>query len=424
MYFLDTPRGYYGCKRTFPSLMEAPIDNTASGRAFAADLKALRKEKDITLRQIYDATKIPLDVLDKFEETALFGHPSFNEVYLRSLVRNYAQLVGISQAKALAALEDALGGVYEGGLKRGAAVAPPPEETPSAGKAPPAADAKDAASADDAAAAPEAESEDADPAEAAPEATGKAEILIDLDEDELPDPASLEPPLIRRAPSRRRETPAERTATANPRRGEPIVISTSSTPGPDASYYTVAPAEEKQLSRGRLFLLIGGAALVVLIGVLVIFALRNMDGTPAAAPPPGTAAVEDTSTVDGDAGDANEAQEREAPSATPVVPPRAVITLGDSIRVAVVAARDKVDHIKVQVDDDLRRPYWIEQGDTVQFAARNRIILEQKLDVVRLLLEGQPYPTTAVDSLGRVVITRQVARAYLSDPNRPVLPSR
>lgn len=87
--------------------------------------------------------------------------------------------------------------------------------------------------------------------------------------------------------------------------------------------------------------------------------------------------------------------------------------LGDTITATVVAAFDKVDPIRVRVDRDLRRPYWIEQGDSMQFRFTERIILEDQLDDIQLILQGYPYPTDRRDAQGRIVITREQLQTYL-----------
>lgn len=87
--------------------------------------------------------------------------------------------------------------------------------------------------------------------------------------------------------------------------------------------------------------------------------------------------------------------------------------LGDTIIASVIAAFDKVDPIRIRVDNDLRRPYWIEQGDTLQLSFTQRIILEEQLNDIQLLLDGHPYPTDRRDLQGRLVITREGLQAYL-----------
>jgi hypothetical protein len=86
--------------------------------------------------------------------------------------------------------------------------------------------------------------------------------------------------------------------------------------------------------------------------------------------------------------------------------------LGDTIDVRIIAARGAVDPIRVTVDDDLRRPYWIEFGDSMTFRPTTRIVMEELLDSVDVKLEGIEYPGNRRDEQGRIVITRDTIENY------------
>ncbi|WP_161540950.1 helix-turn-helix domain-containing protein [Rhodothermus marinus] len=150
---------------------------------------------------------------------------------------------------------------------------------------------------------------------------------------------------------------------------------------------------------------VGGVAVVVMVAIGLWYLLR-----PAPAPPPEPLAV-DTATVSATAADTTPSVE------TPTIQ---VPVLGDTITVTVIAAFDKVDPIRVRVDRDLRRPYWIEQGDSMQFRFTERIILENQLDDIQLRLDGYPYPTDRRDAQGRIVITREQLQAYLDSLARRI----
>ena len=99
---------------------------------FSSDLRRIREERHLTLEALRDETKIPLDVLQHFEETGLFDNPMFNRVYLRMLVRTYALFVAIPSKVALEALDEALLDSYKGRLAMEFLGEKPPEdkETP------------------------------------------------------------------------------------------------------------------------------------------------------------------------------------------------------------------------------------------------------------------------------------------------------
>lgn len=109
----------------------------------------------------------------------------------------------------------------------------------------------------------------------------------------------------------------------------------------------------------------------------------------------------------------------ETTSPTPASP------LGKTMEVSVVAANGKLSPVRVKVDGDVRRPYWVELGDEVTFTVRDSAFVEQELDDVAISVNGKPFPTDYRDSRGRVVITRESVRAVLSGTNLPTpLPGR
>jgi hypothetical protein len=69
--------------------------------------------------------------------------------------------------------------------------------------------------------------------------------------------------------------------------------------------------------------------------------------------------------------------------------------------------------MRVQQDDDLRRPYWIEEGDVRVFPFTRRITFENQLDSLRLFLEDYPYPTTRTNEEGQIVISRDTAEQFV-----------
>ncbi|SHK14080.1 helix-turn-helix domain-containing protein [Rhodothermus profundi] len=140
----------------------------------------------------------------------------------------------------------------------------------------------------------------------------------------------------------------------------------------------------------------GGVAVAIGIGLGLWYLLRPMPTPPPEHLPIDTAVASAPDTVISAEG---------ASAQAPV--------LGDTITATVIAAFDKVDPIRIRVDRDLRRPYWIEQGDSMRFRFTERIILENQLDDIQLLLNGYPYPTDQRDAQGRIVITRAQLQAYL-----------
>jgi hypothetical protein len=146
--------------------------------------------------------------------------------------------------------------------------------------------------------------------------------------------------------------------------------------------------------------IIGSVALVVAI-VAIAGAVTFFGGDePETADPPPTAA--DTAAT---------AADTTAPTREPEPPP-ANVTLGETLHLTVRANED-VSGIRIRRDTDLRRPYWIEGGRASVFPFSDRVIIEEELDKVDLYLERYPYPVTATDARGRIVINRDSARAFV-----------
>jgi hypothetical protein len=88
-----------------------------SAARFEHDLRRIRDAHGISLSDVQHDTRIPVDVLERFEAGRLIGDPHFNEVYLRALVRAYADAVGVPSAEVTRAYEQQKAGTYAGALK-------------------------------------------------------------------------------------------------------------------------------------------------------------------------------------------------------------------------------------------------------------------------------------------------------------------
>lgn len=112
------------------------------------------------------------------------------------------------------------------------------------------------------------------------------------------------------------------------------------------------------------------------------------DETEAPAPPPDTTA-------------ANE---------EPAGPPPPV--LGDTLYATFYAANGNVNGVRVQRDDDLRRPYWIEEGDAVVLPFADRIVIEEELDQFQFFVNEYPMPVEPLNDQGQRVLTRSSLEAW------------
>ena len=97
--------------------MSEPNKLGAAGRRLAGDLRALREAREVDVEALLKATRLPPDIMEQFDESALVDHPAFNRVYLRSIISSYARLLEIDVDQARTALEKALAGEYRGELR-------------------------------------------------------------------------------------------------------------------------------------------------------------------------------------------------------------------------------------------------------------------------------------------------------------------
>ncbi|GAB5535670.1 MAG: hypothetical protein Rubg2KO_19190 [Rubricoccaceae bacterium] len=101
----------------------------SSGSRFETDLQAVRAARGLSLAQIQQETRIPVDVLRRFEEGDLIGDPTYNEVYLKAFLKSYAKAVGTPSASVLKAYQLQQSGGYQGSLHpnyKGASSPEPP----------------------------------------------------------------------------------------------------------------------------------------------------------------------------------------------------------------------------------------------------------------------------------------------------------
>jgi hypothetical protein len=111
------------------------------------------------------------------------------------------------------------------------------------------------------------------------------------------------------------------------------------------------------------------------------------------------------------------AQEELAAPMEPMPPPPEPepVTLGETFSVTFVATGGPVQAMRATIDDDVRRPYWIEEGESLNMNVRQRIVIDpERLGNVRLQVEGRDYPMDRRDEGDRIVITREDVQAFLA----------
>lgn len=336
-------------------------EDLASAQRFAHDLRAIREAKGLTIERVHHETMIPHGVIEEFEHNALIENPQFNRVYLRSFVRTYAATLHIEEKLALEALEEALSGIYQHRLAArylDEGEGPPPGTPPAGSETGP------------------------------PEASSRSEK-------QSTEPASPRP---------ERGPPGAKPARA------PIVTSVEARRPPLPPPTPATKTDDRSPARDAAGPVVVGLAIatVIVLGVLLFLWQRNVSSAP---DEPAPAIPSDSVTPVG----TTPPELMQAPLEEP-----ARIEVGDEIDVLVIAAGQPVQRLLVQIDDDLRRPYWIEPDSTIAFQAEERIALENQLSRIQLRVEGVPYPLEPAPG-PQLVLTRGTVQNFL-DSVRTIQP--
>ncbi len=282
--------------------------------AFEDDLKAAREARQRTLADVQQETRIPLDVLKRFESGDLASDSTYNEVYLKAFIGSYAKAVGVPQAAAAAAFAASRAGTYHGEL------APDydPSTAPRTPSAPPPAEAS-----------------------ASPPAVSRtAPVSAASDAPVAPQPAAPASPVAALA-----SAPEAPRSTATPVIGERV------------SRQVVKGARR---SYDKNWATIIGLTVVVVLGLAaaMYFLFRSDDvpddGTTVVAS--GVAAQIDSAGVG--AGAAAGGPQLQFP-----------------ITVSVAARGDGLQSFRVSEDDGERTPYWINSGASRTFTADSSLTL-------------------------------------------------
>ncbi len=342
-------------------------DATAAAGQFGRDMAALRQSHGISLEALHRQTRISLGILEEFESSGLAHNTLFNRVYLRSFIITYARVVGIDEGLALESLELALAGTYAGEMSGEKTEATGGETDP------------DQASADDQQDSPE---QGARPV--TPVVTEQATALTSPQRRKLDFPRRFQ---------------FEPLGTKTRLRKE---IST-------AVHDFREPTQHRGLilphGRVRAALFIVAIVVISVSAAVLAFRLTTRDTTQPA-----------NQAASGVVQDEPVRMEPRPPEAEPVALPP--VSLGDSIAVTVIAADGPLDPIRIRVDRDLRRPFWVVEGDSMTFHFRQRMTLEELLDLAVVKVEGTTYPRRNYRADTLLVLDRDKATAIVQAGRR------
>ncbi|MAQ93755.1 MAG: hypothetical protein CMM84_09560 [Rhodothermaceae bacterium] len=286
--------------------MRRPAISPVPSGTFEADLRATREARGLSLDDIQQQTRIPVDVLRRFEAGDLVGDPTFNQVYLKAFLQSYAKAVGLSPSTVTGALADQSAGRYAGALH--------PDYDPASAPPPP-----------------------------APEPTPEPALGTPDRTDVGPKPPPAVQALRESAPS---PAPAARKplspSTRNARVSRPSV-----------------PSARRSFDKNWTTILgLFGAFVVIL--ALAFYFLIFRDDSPEAD-------TEQVTTADGQQTPIDSVGVGAAASAGP--------RLQLPIQVTLTAGGDGLQSFRVTADDNSRRPYWIEVGNSEAFQADSLLVL-------------------------------------------------
>ena len=346
---------------------------------FLADLKRIREARDVSLADIREATRVSNDVLDDFESGALFDRASFNPVYLRSLAKSYARCVGITPvSRVLECMELAQANRYTNELavdelgEEPLSIAWPDDgdDEPDEDDLP-----LDSSAFDDPPA-PDADSASSDAASTDAEAD--------------------------RAARRWARASSDAAGAAGTAGASADTTATGSSADAASSTASSQRTSEGGIGSGssRPLIVMGAVFAVLLAGI--VWGVMQWRGADAPAAPDTTESNTEAPAPSPDTAAA-------APD-TPTGPPPPV--LGDTLYATLHAVNGPVLRVLIERDDDLRRPYWIEEGDAAVFPFTERIAIEDQFEQFELFINAHPMPLTPRTDAGRRVLTRSDLRTW------------
>lgn len=89
------------------------------------------------------------------------------------------------------------------------------------------------------------------------------------------------------------------------------------------------------------------------------------------------------------------------------------IVLPDSMHFSVIARDDVLAPIRVRVDQDRQREYWVEHSDTAHFLVADSIEFSRWIYLARFQLEGIEIPDSFRENRNRIFMTRPRAQSWL-----------
>ena len=391
------------------------------GTRFARDLRRIRRARGVSLADIHDATKMAYDMIKRFEHDALINYPQFNRVYLRLFVRGYAENLDMDVEMTLEALELAIKGQYAGSLAKAylgeseeKTREEPPKKEKKTSRAKPAVPESD----QETEAVPPTQTKRKSaktPRKRSSETARKMDVGAPdagAPDSEAIEPGTspTEPPAVREAPVAKKSA-AREVISPGETSDRGLSARVSSFSGPSTVGASPSKGASAQGSAGLVsgvradprWIFIGVIVVVVGLGIWGLARLGTGQDELAEESSLSAELVEPANGM------------TDATSAANDIP---IQFLPDTLNITIVADKGSVAPIRVTLDDDLRRPYWIDRGGSMTFRMVDRIILEQQLDSIAVQVEGMTYPVSRPAGEDMVALTREAVRSWFSSIQR------
>lgn len=302
------------------------------------DLAAIRKELDLTLEDIREATKIPTHILHSIEDDSIFKDLDQNATYIRSYVRTYAKKLDIDEEKAILALDQVELGSYNG-LLRGKGDGEKPHKFQGKSK------------------------------------TKKDEIKPD---DSKKPKNQHERPQEKESQQQKSPQPVQKTEKPSAER--PTVKSVDWV---DMGKKFTPLRPKSQVWAGIAVLI------VVVIGAAGVFYYFNNDDSVESPTQEENVPVTTTEAIESDSLQLNLSNPTGTQDTAQNVQIRPATELADTLGLVIYAAYEKLEPVRVYTDVMASlNPYWIEEGEAVKFNFVNTIRIRGPYERMVLILNG------------------------------------
>jgi cytoskeletal protein RodZ len=349
------------------------------------DLAHIRKEQGLSLEDIYEATKIPIKILESIEDDSIFTDAENNATYIRSYVRGYAKALSIDEKQIIYALNKVEKNDYSGSLQSLF------EEQPE--------DSYEDSEEDDA----DEESKDSDE-------PGDDRMVHDHSPEFQPDQTDL---------------------------SEDSSEAPKSSPLPKADHPDVESVDWADMGRkfqplksvrSRTWAGIFITLLIITAAVSFFYFYETDPASTEAAGNQTTTQQEEspeqkvsTDSLELDivpSSETNDTSEQQPVTTADDIPNEALSALPDTLSVVLYAAYGRLEPVRVYTDimDDIN-PYWIEQGEAIRFNFVNELNIRGQFSRLVLLLNGHPVQNLRENFYNPDTRLLEINRSYFeNDP--------